>query len=397
MDRSVSSLVAEAVGEANLSEYQYYEFHAIDRPLTQSQIQELRRYSTRATITPTRFVNEYHWGSFKGNPAAWMEKHFDAFFYLANWGTREFMLRLPGRALDIEEARRYCCGDSAVARRKGEWVILEFHSNDEDSEWEADGPQLSALIPLRSDLAKGDYRCLYLAWLRCVQAGEIDDDEAEPPVPRGLRTMTGPLDAFVEIMHIERDLLAAAAERSEDAEELVPRNEIETWIRSLSEAEKVRLLVEAVVAGATPQAELLKRFRDSRDPRQCRAAKARTVAELLAAAEKLADERRRKETERANRERDRREEEERRARERYLKNLAPRKADVWVKVDQLIASKQPKKYDEAVALLRDLRDLGRRDGNTREIGARLRELQIQHQGKPTFIRRLREAGLLDVA
>ena len=160
------------------------------------------------------------------------------------------MLRLPGRALDIEEARRYCCGDSAVARRKKEWVILEFHSDDEDSEWEADGPQLSALIPLRWDLAKGDYRCLYLAWLRCVQAGEIDDDEAEPPVPRGLRTMTGPLDAFVEIMHIERDLLAAAAEHSEDAEELVPRNEIETWIRSLSEAEKVRLLVDAVVAGA---------------------------------------------------------------------------------------------------------------------------------------------------
>ena len=102
-----------------MSEYQYYEFHAIDSPLTQSQIQELRRYSTRATITPTRFVNEYHWGSFKGNPAAWMEKYFDAFFYLANWGTREFMLRVPSRALDVEEARRYCCGDSAVARRKG--------------------------------------------------------------------------------------------------------------------------------------------------------------------------------------------------------------------------------------------------------------------------------------
>ena len=79
MDRSVSSLGAGAVG-AHLSEYQYYEFQAIDRPLTQSQIQELRRYSTRATITPTRFVNEYHWGSFKGNPVAWMEKSLRRFF-----------------------------------------------------------------------------------------------------------------------------------------------------------------------------------------------------------------------------------------------------------------------------------------------------------------------------
>ncbi|MDH3316099.1 MAG: hypothetical protein OER43_10075 [Gammaproteobacteria bacterium] len=41
-----------------MSEYQYYEFQAIDRPLTQSQMRELRSVSTRATITPTRFVNE---------------------------------------------------------------------------------------------------------------------------------------------------------------------------------------------------------------------------------------------------------------------------------------------------------------------------------------------------
>ena len=68
-----------------------------------------------------------------------------------------------------------------------------------------------------------------------------------------------------------------------------------------------------------------------------------------------------------------------------------------MKVDQLIATKQPKKYDEAVALLRDLQDLGRRDGDTGEVRARLRQIQMQHQGKPTLIRRLREAGLLDVA
>ena len=145
-------------------------------------------------------MNEYQWGNFKGDPTVWMEKYFDAFFYLANWGTRQFMLRLPARALDIADAQCFCCGDSAVARRKGESVILAFHSDDEDGEWADGADQLSALIPLRSDLVRGDHRCLYLAWLLCVQAGEIDDDEKEPPVPRGLRTLTGPLDAFAEIM-----------------------------------------------------------------------------------------------------------------------------------------------------------------------------------------------------
>ena len=56
-----------------MSEYQYYEFQAIDRPLTQHEIRELRRYSTRATITATRFVNQYEWGSFKGDSSAWMQ------------------------------------------------------------------------------------------------------------------------------------------------------------------------------------------------------------------------------------------------------------------------------------------------------------------------------------
>ncbi len=35
-----------------MSEYQYYEFAAIDRPLTREQMSRLRALSTRATITP---------------------------------------------------------------------------------------------------------------------------------------------------------------------------------------------------------------------------------------------------------------------------------------------------------------------------------------------------------
>ncbi len=72
-----------------MSEYQYYEFQAIDRPLTEQEMSELRSYSSRAVITPTRFVNHYQWGSFKGNSLAWMEKYFDAFIYVANWGAHE--------------------------------------------------------------------------------------------------------------------------------------------------------------------------------------------------------------------------------------------------------------------------------------------------------------------
>ncbi len=42
-----------------MSEYQYFEFQAIDRPLSRKEMAELRSYSTRARITPTSFVNDY--------------------------------------------------------------------------------------------------------------------------------------------------------------------------------------------------------------------------------------------------------------------------------------------------------------------------------------------------
>ena len=379
-----------------MSEYQYYEFQAIDRPLTQSQIRELRSYSTRAAITSTRFANEYHWGDFKGDPRVWIEKYFDAFLYLATWGTRDFMLRVPGRMLEYGVARRYCCGDSALARRKGEWIILEFHSEDNDGDdWIEGNTQLSALIPVRADLVGGDHRSLYLAWLLCVQAGEVNDDAEEPPVPDGLRKLTGPLQAFAEFLQVDSDLIAAAAEDSPQQEASIPREDLKHWIQSLPEPAKARMLLDVALGGPNPQAELLKAFRDSRSPGRWRTGKARTVAQLLAQARTRVKERCRREAEQAKRELARREQEAQAARERYLNDLAKRQAQAWSKVDQLIATRQPKKYDEAVALLCDLRELAQRDGEARAAVARLQRIQERHEQKSTLISRLRKVGLLD--
>src|SRR5207244_10269882 len=52
-------------GGAAMSEYQYYEFQAIDRPLDESAMAALRAITSRAQITPTSLVNVYHFGSFK--------------------------------------------------------------------------------------------------------------------------------------------------------------------------------------------------------------------------------------------------------------------------------------------------------------------------------------------
>src|SRR5258708_9396484 len=160
-------------GRRAMSEYQYYEFLAIDRRLTEKQMEELRAYSTRARITPTTFVNEYSWGDFKGDEDAWMESYFDAFLYLANWGTHVFKLSLPARALNVTAAGLYCVGAQAASvRAKNGRLILTFVSEEEGGgDWvEADG-LLSSLISVRAELARGDLRALYLAWLLCAQSG----------------------------------------------------------------------------------------------------------------------------------------------------------------------------------------------------------------------------------
>lgn len=61
-----------------MSEYQYYEFLAFDRPLEKSEMEALRAISTRADITSSRFSNVYNYGNLKDAPAKLMEKYFDA-------------------------------------------------------------------------------------------------------------------------------------------------------------------------------------------------------------------------------------------------------------------------------------------------------------------------------
>ena len=83
-----------------MSEYQYLEFLAIDKPLTAKEMSALRALSTRADITPVSFINHYNWSGFQADPDKLMERHFDAYVYVADWLTAIFKVRLPLEALD---------------------------------------------------------------------------------------------------------------------------------------------------------------------------------------------------------------------------------------------------------------------------------------------------------
>ena len=348
-----------------MSEYQYYEFLAIDRRLTVGEIDYLRSFSTRARITSTSFVNDYQWGGFKGNEDAWMEKYFDAFLYFANWGTNVFKLGLSSRLLDGKTAALYCVGESASARGGNGRTILTFASEDEDlDEWPDETDALSALIPIRTQLARGDLRSLYIGWLLCVQTGELEDEEAEPPVPPGLGDLDGSLERLVDFLRVDADLLEVAAAASPPMPvENLTQEAMQQWIAGRPGAEKDDYLARFIAAEEPALAAKLQRLIGNQSSAVEASPNPRTAGALLRAAQKAADERRRAEAERTETEKARREQEAALARSKYLGDLATRVPAVWKEIDSLIATKQPGSYDRAVGLLVDLRDAAAAEGS----------------------------------
>ncbi|MBN6057916.1 hypothetical protein JYK22_38705, partial [Nonomuraea sp. RK-328] len=119
----------------------------------------------------------------------------------------------------------------------------------------------------------------------------------------------------------------------------------------------------------------------------------RTVAELLDGAASRRHAREQQEAARRAEEQTRREQERRQARELRLNRLAQDLKAAWDVVEASIGTKKPREYDQAVELLRDLHALAIRDEHARTFTQRLTHLRERHQGKPSLIKRLDDAGL----
>jgi len=161
-------------------------------------------------------------------------------------------------------------------------------------------------------------------------------------------------------LRIDHDLVAAAAECSpgEPPASLSGR-EIEAWISNLSSQEKDALL-QRLISGDDPHllAELRQRtILEMHSKEMPTKGPRRTAGEIISRAETLANARKKKEAEQRARERARRQREQAERRKQYLESLAGKESHLWAKIDKLIATRQPKQYDEAVSLLRDLLDL----------------------------------------
>ena len=378
-----------------MSEYQYYEFQAIDRPLSDADRQALRELSTRARITATSFTNEYHWGDLKADPVRLMERWFDLHLYLANWGTRRLMIRLPQRLVARSWLARFLRGadvDMVRVRESGENLIVDIHRDDDEPHYsyEEDNTDcLAAIAPLRADVLAGDWRMFYLLWLTAVESGRLNDGDTEP-LP-GIGPLTGALKAFADFFGIDADLVQAAAESPLHAGGGdLSEAEVRVLVAAIPDPEKTALLCRLVAGDPHIAAELGRKVRDAAATAGDADASQRTVADLRARAAEIRKQAEAAEAARIEAERQRRAraaEQERRAR---LVAVRRQGAAVWREIETEVEKRHAAGYDRALALLIDLRALAQEDAALEAFSDRVRSLRDRHSRKSRFIERLQQ-------
>ena len=353
-----------------MSEYQFVHFIAIDRPLSDEQMEFMQRQSTRATISRREFTNEYHFGDFHGKSLEMMRRGFDLHLHFANYGIRKLMFRLPaglpcGKAAFKPFALKYNLEWTPDNKEPGGVLSIQPESDGErwDSYVAGLEDMLTELTPVREMLMAGDLRPLYLAWLACNPC-----EGKEPPVPAGLRKLPAALRVFTDFYEVSDDLLQAAAEESAAMDERsVPKLPIREWLEGQSPAEHRRLLEQVLldetgIVRADTLAEIRKSLKVAAWPVT---RTKRTIDDLREFAEQQTAIQRVMESAAQEKEQLLR-----------LKRMKENPAATVEAIMNLIAQRSTQKYSEAVALLCQLRDvLGPDDGPpfTQAVAQQLRK------------------------
>ncbi len=367
-----------------MSEYQYYEWQTLDRPLTPGEQAKVNGLSSHIYVTPSQAIVTYSWSDFKHDPIQVLAHYFDAFLYLANWGSKRLAFRFPKGVLDARELKPYLWDYYVELRLVGDHLILDISLDEEEgSDWIEGEGWLASLSHLRYDLVKGDYRMLYLAWLRVAELEDALEERPEPPVPPGLQELSPPLATFVELFDVDKYLLQAAAEASPP---LRPGSTVppEKAIALLSPAEREDFLVRLAHNEPFLSSKLNRRLQELTGvPSKTTETPQRTWGDLRERAAQLRREAKRRAAAAA---------EARRIRK--LQALAEREDEVWREVVSLIEERKRSAYDKAVALLLDLRELAEFQGRMAGFQERVEELRQRYSRRSALQERLRESKLV---
>ncbi len=379
-----------------MSEYQYHEWQAVDRVLTPAEQAAVNNLSSHIEVSSSRAVVTYHWSSFRHDPRQVLLQYFDGYFYMANWGSLRLMFRFPKGLLDDADVEPYCVDGCVTFETTGQHQVLNLEFNPEDGEsWmEAEaGAGLSLLIQLRADLADGDYRLLYLAWLKAMTLeggmdvdGEGDPDDLaydhEPPVPPGLKKLSPSLQNFVGTFALDTFLVQAAAEASPElrGDRAINYRDL---LGQLAPHERDGFLIRLAEGEPGIGFALRKRLSTLAPSAQLPGAAARTLQQLFQRARQL-----------EIAEQARQAEDVHQKHVAEMKALAARETQTWQHVNDLLANgrKIASVYDEATQTLEKLQQLAEFQSRRDDFRAKVGQLAERYHARPSLIERWSKRG-----
>jgi hypothetical protein len=134
-----------------VSEYQYHEWQAVDRVLTLEEQDAVNDLSSYIEVSSSRAMITYHWSDFRHDPKQVLLKYFDAYFYLANWGSLRLMFRFPNGLLDEADIEPYCFDEYITFETNGRYQVLDLDFSPKDGGgWMEADAGLSHFIRLRA-------------------------------------------------------------------------------------------------------------------------------------------------------------------------------------------------------------------------------------------------------
>jgi hypothetical protein len=369
-----------------MSEYQYYEFQALDHPLTHEAQEEIQSLSSRVQLTATSASFVYNYSDFPGNSYNLLAKYFDAMLYITNWGTRQLMFRFPANAIPDDVISVYQYTDSMDWSTVDEYIILNIEFNPEDGgdgEWVEGQGTLPGMVQIRNDILRGDCRSLYLAWLKFahyeLDVLEEDEDLTEPPVPPNLQSLSSALRNFIDFFEIDLDWVAVAAQISSKTGKI--ESKLSSSIDLLSEPEKHDFLERLLNGEPHLDIALVNRLREISGTNKVESpmSERRTIRQILAASKVIEQQRLEIEKHQAEA-----------VRLKKLESIAQQQEQLWTRIPSLIERKKASTYDEVLNILKDLRDLAVHQQRMTEFQDKLAAIRSQYPTSQGLNRRLKE-------
>lgn len=375
-----------------MSEYQFYEFKAIDKPLSKEDKTEISSWSSRSNPSNTGVLFTYSYGNFPQDVISVIEKYFDAMFYISNWGTIRLIFKFPKALLKIEGIKQYCTEDGLQIIEMSNCFILDINfSEDEGGNWAEGEGWLDSLISLRDDILNEDYRCLYLAWLKnSIAAAEgewdtMDLEAQEPHIPGQLSDLNGALLDFIVIFEIDKDYITAATENCEfDNNE--KQIELTPFLDQLSENEKDEFLVRLLNDEPLLNIKLKSRLKDFSTTNIISIKEKRserTIDDIIKRGKEIKQERENKEKIELQ--------------EKQLNKLLTiekQEIEIWARISKLITEKNTKAYDEVILRMLDLKELSIYKNRFNDFCEKIELIKNKYSRLSGLTSRLKDAKLI---